>query len=421
MSAKVYWTDWPLKEVALDGKGASVMTVQTQLSQRVFGDEGPVLLRDLVQPMMMTLFFLESLRVFIGQIYFQNLGAMAIGISVLYVFLLLSPIAVFILKRFGSFMLTIVTGMGIVALRLALPFVAGYASLALLVAGLLTAFYGVYLPSTMAINPVDYPTSIPSRSEMTVAGFALALACDIMFRALGATWDFTVGYSGILVSAVLSAVAFIVLCIVYKDNKGAVLEDAQFSEGMGSRLMIVFLGAGFGGFMFLVTSFFAYPSSVARWTGTDYETSLVMILIGTLLYAIVVHHPSFRCIMKRIDGVLVANAFLALAAADLILFHSPLAGIVAGLGSFVLLMDLGVLWSYLNRSGGRLSSSGIFHLIGMTFLLFFTLFFVLSFVAGQVLPALEGFSPYIVVLAFSLLILSSLLASPRLLTQEAVE
>jgi hypothetical protein len=405
----------------LDGKDVLDMTTQAQFSQRILGEEGPALLRDLVLPMMMTLFFFESLRVFIGQIYFQNLGAMSIGLSVLYVFLLLSPIAVIILKRVGSFMLTIVGAAGITILRLALPIVALSASSTLLLAGLLTALYGVYLPSTLAIAPSDYPSDLPSRAEMTVAGFALALAADITFRALGATWDVTVGPSGFPITILLSLMAFIVLWIVYKEQKGIVQIDTHPSEGLKSRLFTAFLGAGFGGFMFLITSFFAYPSSVARWTNTDYETPLLMIMIGTLLYAIVVHNSSFRCIMKRIDGVLTANLFLVLVAADLVFLHSPFVGIEAGLGTFVLLMDLGVLWSHMSQSGSDLFGSGVFHLIGMIVLLFFTLFFVLAFVAGQVLPALEGFAPYIIMVAFGLLTLSSVLASYNLGAEEVIE
>ena len=112
--------------------------------------------------------------------------------------------------------------------------------------------------------------------------------------------------------------------------------------------------------------------------------------------------------MRR-EVLLVVNLLALLTAFDLAYLLSPFAGLLAGVSIFAFMLDLRVLWGYLNLHNATLTDYAIFYFTGMLILLFLTLFFVLTLVAGMILPALEGLSPYLILISFVLAVLSPLI------------
>lgn len=373
--------------------------VSQKLIQGLQQDDGPWLLLHIILPMLMTLFFFETLRVFIGLIYFVNLGAMTIGVSVLYIFLLLSPVAVLFIKKLGAYRVTIFSAVGIVIFRLLMALLSVDMSLTLMTSGIATMLYGIFIAS-ITITPLQsIPERLPGRAVSISISFALALAMDLMFRALGSTWDITTGSYSIVVVIPLAVIAFTIIWLIGPACKAVIQEKSIKPKGKKSRLVRMILGVGFGGGLFLIYTLLAFPNVIARWASTSYEAATVSIVIALLLYAILLQMPKINALIFRREIVVLLNLLLIVGVVDIIYTHSMIVPLFSGIAVFAMMTDLGILWEIVSTRDGDIIDSGLFHFFGMFLFMFLILFYALAFVAGMIMPALEGMIPYILIFA----------------------
>ncbi|NHJ14198.1 MAG: hypothetical protein EAX95_11010 [Candidatus Thorarchaeota archaeon] len=367
---------------------------------------GP-LMNYLLLPLMMSLLFLQAIREFIGQIYFQNLGAMSLGPSVLLVFLLLSPIVVVILRKLRSESLLMISGVGVVLFRFIMPFVQSSSAFYMLSAGLVVAFFGIYLPVALSIRFEGMPDSLPSGSALFSIGLCFAIAVDLMWRTVGATWDLSTGPFGLFIGPLLCIITALFLYRGYTARNP--LSSELPASRTTSKAKAAFYGLGFGGVMFAVLTFLAYPNVVARWTVSSYEIAAISIALGLIAYAILSVHETGEHLLMRREFILIINLLAIVAGVDLAYLLSPVAGFLAGASIFAFVLDLRLLWGYLEKSNANLTDYVVFHFTGMLVLLFFTLFYVLTLIAGMLLPALEGLAPYLILISFALAVVPSLI------------
>ncbi len=367
-------------------------------------------------PMFMTLFFLESMRVFIGLVYFENLGAMTLGLSVLYVFLLLSPILAPLVGRLNAWRAMLATSVVMVVLRAALSVFQTFdVGFILLTAGLATAVFGLYLPVVIAAHTDEWPSGLPPKSQAVVIGLALGAAADLMLRMLGTTWDLSTGLLGLPVTTLMLASSVIVLWVSrLSGSRPAFIKPSQTSLRL--RAGRVLLGTGFGGVLFLFLSFLLYPNVIARWTGSSFELALAFGTLALFLYVLVSQFESARAAMGRPLSIIIADVLILLGVADLAVLHLPLAGLTASGALFGGLIVVRALWESLDSSS--LSGVSLFHFMAMVVFLFTTLLYVLTLVAGQILPALEGLAPLVIWVSAGLAVLASLGPAVRARRQE---
>ncbi|NHI84117.1 MAG: hypothetical protein EAX81_07425 [Candidatus Thorarchaeota archaeon] len=368
---------------------------------------GP-LMNYLFLPLMMSLLFVEAVREFIGQIYFQNLSVMSLGPSILLVFLLLSPVIVVILRRLQAESLLMISGIGVVLFRFIMPFVQAISTLYMLIAGLVVAFFGIYLPIALSIRFEDVPDSLPSGPVLFSMAFCFAVAIDLMSRTVGATWDLSTGLLGILATPVLCIATALLLYRSYT-TRNAISPELP-SPRTTSKTKAAVYGLGFGGVLFTVLTFLAYPNVIARWTASSYEIATISIIIALIVYAMLSVHEVGEHLLMRKELILIINLLAVVAAIDLAYLLSPFAGLLAGTSLLAFILDLRLLWGYLESSNANLTDYAIFHFIGMLVLLCLTLFYVLTLVAGMLIPALEGLTPYLILISFMLAVLPSLFA-----------
>lgn len=388
-------------------------TIQGQSSEAeasTVGNElGPQLMQ-LLLPLMMGLLFLQAFREFIGQIYFQNLGEMALGPTVLFVFLLLSPAVVIVLKKIRIESLLMVTVIGIILFRFIMPFIQTSSVLYLTCAGLVVALFGMYLPVAVSTRLDGASSSVYSGPALLSTGFTLAIAADLTIRTLGITWDFSVGPYGFLIAPVLCIVTALIAYEAFSLSTARLSSVADLPRTTSKATASV-AGLGFGGVMFAVLTFLAYPSVVARWTASSYEIAAISVLLGLIIYGLASVSVVASRVLLRKEVILILNLVALLTALDLAYVLSPLAGILAGVTIVAFMMNLRILWGYLSSGNATLTDHALFHFMGMLIVLLFMLLYVLTLVAGQILPALKGLSPYLILLSFVLAVAPALILS----------
>jgi hypothetical protein len=367
---------------------------------------GP-LMNYLLLPLMMSLLFLQAVREFIGQIYFQNLGAMSLGPSVLLIFMLLSPIVVILLRKIRVENLLILTATAVLLFRFIMPFVQEISSLYMIITGLAVAFFGMYLPVAFSVKLEEMPDSLPSGPVLFSIGFCLAVAIDITLRTIGVTWDPSIGPFGLFIAPIFCVITGLILYKSYTSRN--TFSSDMVSISTTSKIKAAALGLSFGGVMFAILSFLAYPNVVARWTASSYEIAVVSSLIGLIIYAMMSVYSRLEYLLIRREFILVVNFLSLLTAFDLAYLLSPFAGLLAGVSIFAFMLDLRMLWGYLKSHNASLTDYAIFYFMGMLILLLLTLFYVLTLVAGMILPSLEGLSPYLILISFVLAVLSPLI------------
>lgn len=367
-----------------------------------------ILLVSLIMPLMITLFFLQAVRVFIGQIYFQNLGAMSLGPTVLMVFFLLSPILILLLRGISLQRLWILTVLGVVVFRLLMPFLQTLSSFYLVSVSLSVAFFGMYLPVALSLN-FEPPPSLPiSNTSLFSIGFSLAFAVDISFRTIGVTWDLSTGPLGIVITPILCILTILFVYIAHPSFTGILLPEPTQSHEL-SRGRVAILGLGFGGVMFALLSLIAYPNVISRWTASSYLIATLSIAFAVFLYPMMLVDARGKQLLMRKEVILLLNLITLVTAVDLAYLLSHLSVVLAGVAMFTFMLDLYVMWNYLQSKHATLTDYTIFHFTGMLLLLLFTLFFVLTLVAGLLLPALTGLAPYLILASFVVAVLPSVI------------
>ncbi len=375
------------------------MRRETEVIKHVLDRESALMFIHLFVPLFMMLFFLEALRVFIGLVYFQNLSTMSLGLSVLYILLLLSPVMAPLFSRFNLWRTVLLTAVLTIIFRAGIAIAQFFSAAYVLVsAGGVVFFFGVYITLSIASYVEEWPSILPSKNRLLTLGVVIGVALDTMLRLLGSTWDLSIGPIGVLITCILVILATVVLGIAHLSVPVMRLFSSTEAAPV-ARLYRVLSGAGIGGVLFLCLSFLFYPNVVARWTESSFESAVVGIVIVPLLYVLFSQNSSFCRILERPIYSIVAGLFIFVSAVDLVVIHSPLAGLTSAAALFASFVVLSVFWTDLERTRSTLVHVTLLHTTAMATMLVLTVFYVLSLVGGQILPALAGLAPYLILLS----------------------
>ncbi len=373
----------------------------TKAIRNALDQETTFALTNILVPFFMTLFFLESLRVFIGLVYFQNLSTMSLGLSVLYVLLLLSPVVTPLFVQIGLRRAILLTSTLIVAFRTGIVLAQVVSTeYTLPSAGAVVFFFGIYLTLSISSYIENRPTGL-LRSEALTIGLVMGISLDMMLRMLGNTWDLSVGPMGPLITTILIILAIVVLVMAHITAPGIRLptpEEVVPVSGWNRAIAGVCLGNVF----FLCLSFFLYPNVIARWTASSFELAVIGIVSAQLVYVLSSQHPSFHTFTEQPVCRAVAGLILFVGTVDLAIIHSPLTGLTSAAALFASFMIISMSWTDLERARTSLSQVAVFHTIAMATLLIMTVFYVLSLVGGQILPILAGRAPHLMLLSASI-------------------
>ena len=296
-------------------------------------------------PLLISLFFLEALRLYFAQVYLVVWAALfsepvdlsGLLVAMLMLLSLLAPLTLPSLRRLTSTRrIALASAIGISVARpfltAGLPFgIEAIASCATI------ALYGLFVPAYFEQN---HPSNAPrNRRDYLVSGFALALAYDMAIRAIGTSVDLSLRTDWLPIQLSLSAVAILSVYISHRSIKAA--PGQTDLKPVPSRAGVLVL-CGFGPLLFLEYNLFMHASTVSRWVDVNYELMAILIpgatVIGLLL-------PRFKVLHSR-PAVVIQNLVI-LAAVAVFLWHDGwISGILILVGQVCMILDLRLLFQF---------------------------------------------------------------------------
>ncbi len=279
-------------------------------------------LSGVVMTMLAFLFFLEAARELLGATYNMNLATMSLNSSVVAIFAFFSPALYLVgVARFDHRVLVVASGI-ILAVSRVLMGVNPPVTMYLLFAVIAVAAFGIFLPALLVyrIGALGF-----------VCAATLGAGADVMFRALGDTFDIAVyGVTAQRLTA-LGIVVPLVLCFLVTLFYTA--RTTKTNEPSHSKLNPLF-GLGIGAIGFLYLAVLGYPNNVARWVDGSY--TLAAVLIGAALGGFVLLvNTRHRAWLTSRTGFYTGSIVLLLTVIVLVISH-PLAVVLCGLCVFFL-------------------------------------------------------------------------------------
>jgi endonuclease/exonuclease/phosphatase family metal-dependent hydrolase len=327
---------------------------------------------------LITLLFLEALRVFLASIYLLNAATLSLNASVTVAFLLVAPLVYPLgLHRVSRETAVAAFTTTLVAFRLLL-------ALPLPVVGLVFAS-GLAATSVLFLLAPVLATILagPEGPGLAAAAVAAGVALDTSLRVAGLTLDPTVTSEG----AVLVVVLLAATGLAWYRLRGS-WSPSSPPPSRTTRVVVPRLGVGFGLFLGLEVVVLLYPAFVARWAAVDYQESATALILGTVVAAALavawpgrLAGPAARV---GLSASLVAFALLLFLGGDeiallLLLFLAALAAVAA------------LLWLLRLARDARLSVGRfglVWGLAGLTLVLFafvFVFTLVYAHVPGRLL------------------------------------
>ena len=313
-----------------------------------------------------SLFFLETARELLGATYNMNLATMSLNSSVAAIFAFLSPFAYLLgLRRINVRTLVYTSGiiLGICRLAMALNPATGVYLLCTVVA---VVSFGIFLPAAL----VQFRTMM---APLFVCAVAVGAGADLVFRALGDTFDITVyGFTAQRLTALavvlpLVIVFFALLVLWYRAPEGE-----QPAEGLGkAKKCKALFGCSLGALVFLYLYLMGYPNNAARWVDGPY--SLAAVLFGAALGGFVLASviPKVRTWLFSTAGFTAGTLVILLSFVVLLVFPVPVLFIVLfGLALFFLPVQVTAHIHYLMQPGVSVKQIGTYlTAAGVTFIL----------------------------------------------------
>jgi endonuclease/exonuclease/phosphatase family metal-dependent hydrolase len=307
------------------------------------------------------LFFFESSRELIGATYNMNLATMSLNASVVAVFAFFSPLLCIGLGKFNTHTLIVSSGGALAVVRVAMA-VNPSTSIYLLLTVLAVIAFGIFLPAVILQFRAQYTETGLLAPLGLVSAVTAGAGADLVFRALGDTFDITVyGVSAQRLTAlavVLPLVAaFAVTLRLWHSTATSRKEPA--SHGEKPKFKALF-GFGLGALFFLYTVLLGYPNNVARWVDGSYPMAAILYGAAFGVIALVLLTSAKKWFTTT--AALVAGSIITVVTVVLLAgFSLPVVTIVL---SAVTLMGfpvlLGAACSYLMQPGISLKQIGLF-------------------------------------------------------------
>jgi hypothetical protein len=378
-------------------------------------------------PLLMTLFFLQGMRVYVTGLYVTvwNIiwipGSSMLPLLTLLVFVF-PLLALVVAKKATSRVLAVVSTICISIWSLMLGLGLSY-ELEMLLSSLVVGFYGIFFPFYLS-HKFDWSSFERLKIELVLftCGFALALSFDLMFRAFGATYDVGVSSALFPLKFVLAIVG--VVLGVLMQQEGLLREKGDIAAPFASRVGGMLIPSGVGGLFFMEFTIFANPNSVLRWTQTQYSVSDLalftpLLILAASLATLVLAIPYVRSNLG-VEGrrtILLGNLVVFVGVVCLLFVGTWLSAVIVLIGQFFMVFSLYALLRYAalhQFMGTRKSILATSFFLGLLILLLWDFMYAFSLAhsyLGSIGTIFEGQFPFIILSMAGILWLTSTLAA----------
>ena len=378
-------------------------------------------------PLLMTLFFLQGMRVYVTGLYVTvwNLvwipGSSMLPLLTLLVFVF-PLLALVVAKKATSRVLAVVSTICISICSLMLGFGLSY-ELEMLLSSLVVGFYGIFFPSYLS-HKLDWRPFERSKIDLVLftCGFALALSFDLMFRAFGATYDVGVKPPLLPLKFMLAIVGVVLGVLLHQES--LLREKGDIAAPSESRIGGMLIPSGVGALFFMEFTIFANPNSVLRWTQTQYSVADLalftpLLILAASLATLVLAIPYVRSNLgvERRQTILLGNLVIFVSVICLLFVGTWLSAVIVLLGQFFMVFSLYAMLRYVSLHqfrGTRKSILATSFFLGLFLLLLWDFMYTFSFAhafLGSIGTIFEGQLPFIILLMAIILWLTSTLAA----------
>ena len=253
------------------------------------------------------LFFLQGARELIGTIYNFNLSTMAINISIMAVIGFMSPALYLIgLKRLNQKYVMLISGIFMAISRIMMS------------SGLDATPYlamSFVLASSTLIFIVSMSYLVPEggshgTSQFIIHGVIIAVCLDMVFRAVGGSFDISIyGFTDIRVTSLIIAAPLVIIFFYSMILFYAGLKDADDSGDRQGKSFPLF-GINIGLLLFMYMTFSGYPNCSAGWTSAAPLLSYIITAVSLFLFILLLYLPAGRNFMLSEIGLLIFEIVL---------------------------------------------------------------------------------------------------------------
>jgi endonuclease/exonuclease/phosphatase family metal-dependent hydrolase len=367
----------------------------------------------LLVPLLVSLFFLQALRLYFTEVYLVVWAALfsepidlsGLAVAALMLLSLLVPLTLPALRRAtGVRTITLTSAIGISLVRLLLSAGLSFqmeAAAACVVVGL----YGLFLPAYL--EQFDPSRSTAGRRGYLVSGLGLALAYDMAIRALGTSVDLSRDKGWLVVQVILSAIAVLAIWLsrasTERDTSGPSLEPLSSWAG-------VLLLGGLGPLLFLEYNLFMHASTVSRWVQVDYDLMAILIPSATVIGLLI---PRFKG-LQSLGAVVVQNVVVLLSVSAFLWYDGWISGVLVLLGQVCVVLDLRLLFQVVRSHTFRWKTStvvGVALCLSLMTAFLLTFLLTLSFAYAYTFDAFRGTEPLSFLIAAAVLGATALAAT----------
>jgi len=366
------------------------------------------ILASVLAPLLISLFFVEALRLYFAHVYLVVWAALfsepvdlgGLLVAILMLLSLLAPLLVPLIRRLTSAgVIALASAIGI---SLARPFLSAGLSFATetIACCATVALYGLFVPAYLEQWESSQSTS-RARGHL-VSGFAFALAYDMAIRALGISLDLSLQAGWLAVQLLLSLFAMLTVCISARSTEAPPRTGLKTKPSWTGILAL----CGFGPLLFLEYNLFMHASTVSRWVNVEYDLLAILIPGATVIGLLI-----SRFSVLRTRGAVVIQNLLLLGAVAAFLWHDGwIAGIFILVGQVCAILDLGLLLHFASSQEFRWKTStvaGIGLSLGLLVAFLLTFVLTLSFAYAYTLDMFRDTEPVSFIIAGTILAAAS--------------
>lgn len=349
----------------------------------------------LLVPLVLSLFFLQALRLYFAEIYlvvWAALFAEPIDLSGLLVALLmlltfLAPLLLPLLRKAANIgMIALACGVGVAVTRpllsAGLPF-----EVETLASCFTIGLYALFLPSYFEQHQTADTTS--DGKGYLVAGFVLALAYDMAIRALGTTVDLSLRPEWLPIQLLLSAVA---IATLFTSRTESTVSPIKKGVNPSARRSGVLILSGLGAILFLEYNLFAHANTIARWVNVNYDALAVLVPAATVIGLLI---PRVRG-LQSLPAAIAQNVLILVAVASFLWVDGWLSAGLLLLAQVCVMLDLRLLFAFVSS---QYSKEGTSTIVGISLVLSLFLAFILlllytfSFAYAYTVSVFRGTEP----------------------------
>lgn len=362
-------------------------------------------LPNLLTPVLISLFFVEALRLFYSQLYLVVWAALfsdpidipGLLIAILMLSSFVAPLLLFPLRRvLRADRIALISAIGVAAARTfmsaGLPFeaeaIASYVTI---------AFYGLFLPCWFAQH--DAQNRSGAAGGYLVTGFILALAYDMSIRALGTTVDLSLRPEWLPVQLALSAAA---IASAIGSSRSTTISSSKVPTNSLPAWGLVLILSGLGTVLFLEYNLFAHASTTSRSLMVDYDWLALLIPAATAVALLI----PCAALLSSVPAVLAQNLVILASMASFLWFDGPLSAAVVLIAQVCVIMDLRLLFSFAasrSAEGSAATMVGLSMVLSLFLAFTLLLIYTFSFAYAYTLDVFRGTEPVPFLLAASIL------------------